>query len=131
MKFTNKWNGHGGDVQFYSIDSLPQGASKIDDQPVAFGEKSGHIHIFTGDVELFEGQHPETGELMKFAVVGSDGAFHQHMKDTTVSKETYRINKHLSNADHIKPCPLIEGVYAIGIHQRYNPYEKVFQKVVD
>jgi len=125
MNFTNEFNGHGGDVQFYSIDRLPQGAKKIKNQPVAFGEKSGHVHVLTGSVELFE------YEGKRFAVIGSDGAFHQHMKDSTLTEKTYKVNQHLSNADHTKECPIKPGVYLIGIHQRYNPYEKVFEKVID
>ena len=120
MMFTNEFNGHGGDVQ----DALPSSARKIKNQPVAYGEKSGHVHVITGsEVELFEDD-----EGNRFAVVGNNGAFHQHINDFMLTEETYKVNKNISNADHTKPCLIKPGVYFIGIHQRYNPYEKVFQK---
>lgn len=109
----------GGDVQGYMIDSLPQGAKKattIADRIIARGETSGHCHILTGDVELFElnGQ--------KFAVVGNDGAFHQHYKEANVKKETFKINKNISDCDHTKECRLAPGTYAIGIDRQYDPH---------
>lgn len=125
MKFTQEFNFHGGDVQGYQIDQLPEDAQKIENTPVAYGEVSGHCHILTGDVELFE----VSGQ--KFAVVGSDGAFHQHIHEADITPDTYKVNKNISNADHTTPCPIAPGTYLIGIHQEYNPFAKVFEQVVD
>jgi hypothetical protein len=125
MKVNGNYNFHGGDVQGFSIDSLPPMAKRIKQQPLAYGETSGHCHILTGDVELFE----HGGKT--FAVVGKDGAFHQHIKESSITPKTYKINKNISNADHTKDCKIAPGVYAIGIHQKYNPFSKVFEKVLD
>ena len=72
---------HGGDVQCYVIDKIPAGAKKVtsvEGRIIARGETSGHAHILTGDVELFE----LDGQI--FAVVGKDGAYHQHYKEANI-----------------------------------------------
>lgn len=111
---------HGGDVQGYKINQLPKGAKKvtsIQERIIARGETSGHAHILTGDVEIFE----LNGQL--FAVVGKDGAFHQHYKEANIKEETFKINKNISDCDHTKECRIEEGVYAIGIDRQYDPHE--------
>lgn len=123
---TSQFNFHGGDVQGYSIEALPENAKKVEHQPVAFGETSGHCHILTGDVELFQ---DDEGSF--FAVVGSDGAFHQHIKESTITARTWKARKNISNADHTKECPINPGVYRIGIHRQYDPFEGVFKEVED
>ena len=110
----------GGDVQAYKINSLPKNANKItkiEDKIIARGEVSGHCHILTGDVELFE----LNGQT--FAVVGKDGAYHQHYKEMDVNEEVVKVNRNISNCDHTKECRFEPGVYAIGIDRQYNPHE--------
>ena len=70
----NSLRGHQGDVQFAAIDSIPTGAKKVKNKPIALGEHSGHMHVLTGDVEMFE----IDGRII--CAVGSDGAF-QHLID--------------------------------------------------
>lgn len=111
---------HGGDVQLYNVDGLPKGAKKITavkDKILARGETSGHCHILTGDVELFE----LNGQV--FAVVGKDGAYHQHYKEANVKEQTFKINRNISDCDHIKDCRIEQGVYAVGIDRQYDPHE--------
>lgn len=116
---------HGGDVQGKQIVSLPKGAIKVQNQPIAFGETSGHCHILNGDVELFE------FEGRKYAVVGSDGAFHSHIHESSLTEQTYKTQGNLTNADHTKECWIKPGIYQLGIHKRYNPFQKVWDKVQD
>lgn len=119
---------HGGDVQGYSIDKLPAGAKPIinkDEKILAHGETSGHCHIITGDVQLFK------LDDQVFAVVGSDGAYHQHIKETDVTPEVFAINQNISNCDHTKDCKIGPGVYAIGIDRQYDPHEEVWVKNLD
>lgn len=125
FKVNGKFNFHGGDVQGYSIDKLPAGAKRIDPKPVAYGETSGHVHVLTGDVELFEldGQ--------TFAAVGKDGAYHQHMHESQLTADTYKVNRNISSADHTKECRIEPGVYALGIDQAYDPFENVWRKSLD
>lgn len=116
---------HGGDVQGKQIKNLPKGASKIINQPIAYGETSGHCHILTGDVELYE----LNGK--KFAVIGNDGAYHSHVHESSITQETWDKNQNLSDADHIKECWIKPGTYELGIHKRYNPYAKLWEQVKD
>lgn len=128
LKLTNSFNFHGGDVQGYQIAELPKGAKKITnvaDKIVARGETSGHAHIFTGDVEMFE----LNGQM--FAVVGKDGAFHQHYKEANITEKTFKANRNISDCDHTKECRIEPGVYAIGLDRQYDPHEGIWVRNPD
>ena len=119
---------HGGDVQGYLIDQLPSGARKlerVEDLIIARGETSGHCHVLTGDVELFE----LNGQI--FAVVGKDGAYHQHIQEKSVTMKTFKVNKNISDCDHTKECKIEAGIYAIGIDRQYDPHEGQWVKNTD
>lgn len=118
-----KVQGHQGDVQFKTIKSLPKEAVKINHKPIALGEHSGHEHIVTGDVELFE----LNGVI--YAAVGSDGAMLQHVHESKFNGD-YKTKKVIEKADH-KPLPLEPGVYEFFIQGAYNPYKKLMEKVID
>lgn len=115
--------GHQGDVQFKSISKLPEGAKPIQQKPIALGEHSGHEHILTGDVTLFELNG------VTYAAVGSDGAMLQHVHESKFSGN-YKSKKVIEKADH-RPIPLEEGVYEFFIQGSYNPYKKIMEKVID
>jgi hypothetical protein len=116
--------GHHGDVQFKMVESLPQNAIKTNNKPLAYGEVSGHVHVLTGDVELFE------IEGKTYAVVGNDGARMQHVMEHLITTKCMTEVKELPMCDH-KSILLPSGTYEIGIQKQYNPYEKVFEQVVD
>jgi hypothetical protein len=116
--------GHAGDVQFKMIDKLPANAIKAENKPLAYGEVSGHVHILTGSVDLFE------MEGKTFAVVGNDGARLQHVMEHNLKPSCMTETKELPVADH-KSILLPPGTYEIGIHKQYDPYKKIFEKVVD
>lgn len=116
---------HGGDVQGKQISELPENVVKINYTPIAYGETSGHCHILTGDVELYE----LNGK--KFAVVGSDGAYHNHVNESKITPDIWNRNANISDADHTKDCWIAPGVYQLGIHKKYNPFAKIWEKVKD
>lgn len=116
--------GHHGDVQFKMIDKLPQYVVKIENKPLAYGETSGHVHVLTGNVDLFELKEKT------FAVVGNDGARMQHVMENVLTPKCMTEVKELPVADH-KSILLPPGIYEIGIQKQYNPYEKIFERVVD
>lgn len=122
---------HGGDVQLHQIDpsSVKLASAKrltqVKDLILARGETSGHCHILTGDVEVFE------LDGFKFACVGKDGAYHQHYKEAMVEEKTFTEQKNISNCDHTKECKIPEGTYMIGIDQQYNPHEGLFENNKD
>lgn len=118
----------GGDVQGYLINELPANVRKLikpEEKIIARGETSGHCHILTGDVELFE----LNGQI--FAVVGKDGAYHQHYKEANVKEETFKINRNISDCDHTNECKIQPGTYAIGIDRQYDPHSGLWAKNKD
>lgn len=117
---------HTGDVQ--AVEStLPKTAKTISKKPVAFGEKSGHLHVITGDYEMLECE--KTKDV--FVKVGKNGAWSQHVHETIWKNANYDTLEQLQKADH-KPARLLPNkIYKIGIHKSYNPYKKIFEKVID
>lgn len=115
--------GHQGDVQFKTT-SLPKEAKKVNNRPIAYGEHSGHQHVLTGDVEMFE----YDGNL--FASVGSDGARLQHIHESRMTKNAWVSTVEIEKADH-NSILLPEGVYEFWIQNAYNPYSKLMEKLID
>lgn len=126
MKTTKKDFIHTGDVQCVEA-VLPKTAKTIKKKPVAYGEKSGHLHVITGDYEMLE--NPETKEV--FVKIGSKGAWSQHVHETIWKNANFDTMEQLQKADH-KPARLLPNkTYKVAIHQAYDPYLKIKQKVVD
>jgi len=116
--------GHQGDVQFSSITSIPAGAVKVNNRPIAYGEHSGHQHVLTGDVELFEFE----GRLI--AAVGADGARLQHCHESNFTDKCWTTTEEIAVADHASHM-LPPGNYEFFIQNAYNPYSKLMEKVID
>jgi len=119
-----KLQGHQGDVQFKQIDSIPAKAVKIENKPIAYGEHSGHQHVLTGDVQLFE----VDGKII--AAIGIDGARLQHCHESDFSAKCWTSTDEVKVADHASHL-LGEGIYEFYIQNSYNPYSKIMEKVVD
>lgn len=115
---------HGGDVQ--ALESkVPATAKKIAQKPIALGEKSGHMHIVTGDAELLE----DTDGTM-YVIVGEKGATLQHVHESNFNGN-YADQNLYGKADH-NPVTLKPGSsYKFGIHKRYNPLAKHWEQVKD
>lgn len=120
----NQFKAMQGDVQLFSINSLPKNAIKVKNRPVAYGEISGHCHIVTGDVELFE------IEGRTFAVVGNDGARLQHIHESKITTKAWVQLEEIEIADH-QSIPLKQGIYEMTIQNQFNPYSKLMEKVID
>lgn len=116
--------GHQGDVQFQQLESLPAKANKIENKPIAYGEHSGHQHVLTGDVNMYE----IDGKLV--AVVGGDGARLQHIHESRMNAKAWTSTKELEKADHHSHL-IPEGVYEFYIQNAYNPYSKLMEEVID
>jgi hypothetical protein len=116
--------GHQGDVMFKQITTLPTNAKHIENIPLAYGEISGHVHILTGDVELLESKGK------RFAIVGKGKARLQHILEGNLKPFCMTEVKELPIADH-KSILFPPGTYEIGIQKQYNPFEKVFERVID
>jgi hypothetical protein len=114
-----------GDVQAIET-NLPKGVKVIEKKPVAYGEKSGHLHVITGDYEMFEDEKQNV-----YVKVGGKGAWSQHVHESIWKNAGFDTMEELQKADH-KPARLLPNkVYRIGIHQAYDPYQKIKQKVLD
>lgn len=124
MKKVNLLQGHQGDVQFKQIKNIPANAKKIVNKPIALGEQSGHMHILTGDVELFEVE----GKII--AAVGSDGARLQHIHESKLTPQAWAKTQEIEKADHNSHL-LPEGVFEFWIQNSYNPYSKLMEQVID
>ena len=116
--------GHQGDVGFKTITGVPKGAVKIKNKAIALGEHSGHMHVLTGDVELFE----VNGKII--ASVGSDGARLQHCHESNFSETCWTTTKEIQKADHNSHL-LPKGIYEFWIQNSFNPYSKLMEKVTD
>lgn len=116
--------GHQGDVQFKQVEKLPAGAKKVENRPIAYGEHSGHQHVLTGDVEMFE----VDGKLI--AAVGGDGARLQHIHESKMTTTAWVSTRELEKADHNSHL-LEEGIYEFYIQNAYNPYTKLMEQVID
>jgi hypothetical protein len=116
---------HQGDVQGRQIVEIPSTAKRVKNQPVAYGEHSGHQHCLTGDVALFMA---EDGTF--FAAVGSDGATLQHVHESNFSETAWTSNRLITKADH-DALKLPAGNYEIWIQNSYNPYSRLMEKVID
>lgn len=116
--------GHQGDVQFFSINAIPATAIKIKHKPIALGEHSGHQHVLTGDVQLFEFE----GRII--AAVGEDGARLQHCHESNFNESCWNTTEEIPVADH-NSIMLPPGNYEFFIQNAYNPYSKLMEKVID
>ena len=116
--------GHQGDVLFATIKEIPANAVKINNKPIALGEHSGHQHVLTGDVQLFE----VDGRII--ASVGGDGARLQHCHESNFTDKCWTSTEEIKIADH-KSHFLPEGIYEFYIQNAFNPYSKLMERVID
>jgi len=120
----NLLKGHQGDVQFTQLIELPANAVRVANRPLAYGEHSGHQHVLTGDITLFEIE----GRVI--AVVGNDGARLQHVHESNFTEKCWASTNEIQKADHGSHL-LPAGTYEFFIQNSYNPYSKLMEKVVD
>jgi len=118
-----KQKGHQGDVQFKELKTLPSTAKKIEKKPVALGEINGHQHVITGDYDLYEDQN------RLFAVIGKKGAMLQHIHESNF--RGYDTAELMPVADHAPATFAPDTIVELGIHRRYEPFQKVWEVVKD
>lgn len=114
---------HQGDVQAVET-TLPKNCKPIQKKPIAFGEKHGHQHIITGDYEMYEDEKSNI-----YVTVGINGAVLQHIHQSNfVGFDSMEVKP---KADHhpiqLKP----NSTWCFGIHKKYNPFSKIWEKVID
>jgi hypothetical protein len=115
---------HQGDVQGCTVSKLPEGAVKTANRPLALGDKNGHAHVVTGDAERYESKGRVFFWVKTFALL-------QHINmEIMKDRALWNTTQELPVADH-KSIPLKAGVYEFYIQNEYNPYKKIFEKVID
>ena len=126
LNFNSKFNAHQGDVEIFSIDTLPTGINKIEKTFIAKSEKSGHCHAMCGDYSLYE-LPDDNGFVIE---VGTDGCTLNHTKVENLTPAYWNKNQVTEIADH-KPTILEKGLYFIGIQKRKKHFSKLWEKVRD
>ena len=119
-------NFHQGDVQFFSVDSIPASAKKVEKNFIAKSERSGHAHAACGNYELYEMENGE-GFYMK---VGEGGAALNHSPYALLTSSYWDKLDVTKHADHT-PTFIPEGTYAIGIHRRKEQFSNRATNVRD
>lgn len=115
--------GHQGDTQWFSIDSLPSNAKKIEKQFIASSERSGSFHALFGEYDMFE---VENG----FIIDAKQDCILNHSLQQHLSGKSMDDLIELPKKDHRKSV-IKKGKYFVGIQQRFNPLEGFLQKVKD
>lgn len=118
-----KQQGHQGDLQFKES-ALPKSAKKVNKQPLAYGEKSGHQHIITGDYEMFQDEKSDF-----YVVAGDTGCTIRHIHESNFKGFDKDADVAIADHNNIKLQP--GKTFRFGIHLKYNPFSKVFEKVID
>lgn len=120
----NERDAHHGDVQYYSLSKLPEGAVEIEKSFIAKSEISGHSHAVCGDYKMFE------LDGRRFLAVGEDGATMNHVSNSMLTKEYFDENVQVKGHDH-GPDTLAPGIYFVGIQNKIDPYKGTFERVRD
>lgn len=103
-----------GDVMLRLIAPVDTNGAEKASKTIALGEHTGHAHVITGDAEVFK----IDGKMV--VVVGKDGGKLEHL-DT--------IQKRKGDHDEIV---LDEGQsYEVILQNEYNPYSKIYERVID
>ena len=88
-----------GDVGIREIKSIPKSAKPLDTKTVAYGEKTGHHHTFSGQVLVYEPQNEDTINVrnepvpvQKYVHIKQDAQItHQEHATQTIPKGMYAI----------------------------------------
>lgn len=112
-----------GDVQAMKVTTIPEWAKLIAKKAIALGEKSGHQHTITGDYDMYK------DDKFMYIDVKDAGALLQHIHESNFGGFDSMEVK--SRADHKIDILEPNTIYKFGIHKKYNPYTKFWEKSRD
>ena len=115
--------GHQGDTQWFSIDKIPEDAKKIENTFIAKSEQSGSVHVLCGDYDMYE---YENGNIMDV----KEDCILNHTFESNLIGHKIKEAKELPLKDH-RHSLIKKGLYFVGIQQRYDPFQKLWKKVID
>lgn len=122
MKIT-KQIGHQGDTQWFSIDSIPSNAKKVEKQFIAASERSGSFHALFGNYDMYEN---ENGFIVD---VKEDCILNHSLKEHLAGKSLNDLVE-LPKKDH-RHSIIKKGKYFVGIQQRFDPMSAMKKRVID
>ena len=118
MEVNDKFKTFQGDVDIFSVDSIPQSAKLLDTKTVMEGEKTGHHHTFGGQVLVYEPIENDT-------VMIRTGEMVQVMKYIDVhNAETITHQEHASQV-------IPNGMYAILKEREWDVLENQLRPAMD
>jgi hypothetical protein len=117
-----------GDVSLIPVDAIPATAkrrdmTKPDARTVALGESSGHGHIITGDVCLFD-----DGDGTQYIEVAPDDHLPEGL--STAAIEHLLVASGAWTTEH-HSAPLAARRYEVRIQRQYDPYAHAIVAVED
>ncbi|HLB42749.1 MAG TPA: hypothetical protein VJN02_07890 [Gammaproteobacteria bacterium] len=115
--------GHQGDVQWFSIDSIPCDAKQIEKQFLAASERSGSFHALFGNYNMFE---VEGG----FCIEAKEDCILNHSLQAHLAGKSLADLVELPKKDH-RHSIIKKGKYFVGIQQRFDPMSAMKEKVVE
>ena len=115
--------GHQGDTQWFSVDSIPLNAKKIEKQFIAASERSGSFHALFGDYDMYEN---ENGFIVD---VKEDCVLNHSLKEHLIGKSLNDLVE-LPKKDH-RHSIVKKGKYFVGIQQKFDPMSAMKKRVID
>lgn len=116
--------GHQGDTQWYLIDSIPNIAKKVEKQFIAASEQSGSVHALGGNYDMYEYEEGFILDVKEECILNH--TFEQNIKAEDGLNKTSILPK----KDH-RHSLIVPGKYFVGIQRRYDPFNKLWSKVID
>jgi len=124
MNITQQF-GMQGDTQWFSIDSIPSNAKKVEKQFIAASERSGSFHCLFGEYDMYE---TDGG----FIIDAHEECILNHSLKEVLDRSRISLSeaKVLEKKDH-RHSVIPKGKYIVGIQNRFNPMEGFLQRVKD
>lgn len=104
-----------GDISLHIVDKIPEKAKKQQHNEefiLAYGEISGHIHRLKGNFEVYK---------------DDNGYYIKNLQP--IELEHYDVNKK-TKAEH-NTLTIEKGIWFVRYEERYNPFKKELEKVID
>jgi len=124
LEFTGSQS-HQGDVQFFQLKSIPEGAKKVEKVFIAASERSGSFHALFGEYDMYEVEGGLVVDCKEECILN-------HSLKSVLEKTGNKLDKALilDKKDH-RHSILPEGVHFFGIQQRFDPHEGHKKNVKD
>lgn len=124
MNFTG-YDFHQGDVEFFSIDQLPQDVKKIDKSFIAASERSGSFHALFGNYDMYEAEGGICLDLKEDCILN-----HSLKADLDAVNNNLNKAQVIPKKDH-RHTVVPKGIYYTGIQNKLDPLSGIKKRVID